>query len=79
MAIALFQNLFLRYHNHLADELHILNPSWSDERVYQETRRIVGAIIQIITYDDFLPIILGETKIVLFSLNKKINYTVNLR
>ncbi|CAH1724815.1 unnamed protein product [Aphis gossypii] len=60
LAIALFQNLFLRYHNHLADELHILNPSWSDERVYQETRRIVGAIIQVITYDDFLPIILGD-------------------
>ncbi|KAL4142197.1 hypothetical protein QTP88_004703 [Uroleucon formosanum] len=60
LAIALFQNLFLRYHNHLADEIQTLNPSWSDERVYQETRRIVGAIIQVITYEHFLPILLGD-------------------
>lgn len=60
LAIALFQNLFLRYHNHLAEEIHILNPSWSDERIYQETRRIIGAIIQVITYENFLPILLGK-------------------
>jgi len=60
LAIALFQNLFLRYHNHLAGELHALNPSWSDETVYQETRRIMGAIMQVIAYDHFLPILLGK-------------------
>jgi len=60
LAIALFQNLFLRYHNHLADELHAINPSWSDERIYQEARRIMGAVIQVITYEHFLPIILGD-------------------
>lgn len=59
LAIALFQNLFLRYHNHLANELQTINPSWSDEKIYQETRRIIGAVIQVITYEHFLPIILG--------------------
>lgn len=59
LAIALFQNLFLRYHNHLADKLKTINPFWSDERIYQETRRIIGALIQVITYKHFLPIILG--------------------
>jgi len=60
LAIALFQNLFLRYHNHLADELHKINPSWADERIYQETRKIIGAVVQVITYEHFLPILLGK-------------------
>lgn len=60
LAIALFQNLFLRFHNHLADELQAVNPFWPDEKVYQETRRIMGAIMQVITYKHFLPILLGK-------------------
>ncbi|VVC27285.1 Hypothetical protein CINCED_3A000564 [Cinara cedri] len=60
LAIALFQNLFLRFHNVLANELQTINPSWSDERVYQETRRIIGAVMQVITYDHFLPVLLGD-------------------
>lgn len=60
LAIALFQNLFLRFHNHLAQELQTLNPYWSDEQIYQEARKIMGAIVQVITYDQFLPILLGK-------------------
>jgi hypothetical protein len=60
LAIALFQNLFLRFHNHIVDKLLDNHPSWTDETAYQETRRIIGAVIQIITYDHFMPIILGK-------------------
>lgn len=60
LAVALFQNLFLRFHNYVADRLQNDHPAWTDETVYQETRRIVAAVIQIITYDHFLPIILGN-------------------
>jgi len=58
---ALFHNLFLRFHNHLASKLLYLNQFWSDEILYQETRKIIGAVIQHITYDHYLPIILGIT------------------
>jgi len=59
LGIISMQTLFLRYHNYIAFKLSTLNPFWSDEILYQESRRIVIATIQRITYKDFLPIIIG--------------------
>ncbi|XP_069801028.1 myeloperoxidase-like [Dendropsophus ebraccatus] len=55
-----FHTLYLREHNRMATQLRILNPSWSGEMLYQETRKIVGAIMQKITYKDWLPLLLGD-------------------
>jgi len=74
LGIALFQNLFLRFHNYIANKLQKDHPLWTDETVYQETRRIVAAVTQIITYDHFLPIILGENYINEYGLNNETNY-----
>lgn len=66
---ALLQNLFLRFHNYIADKLLYINQFWTDEILYQESRRFIGAVIQHITYNHYLPIILGNSK--MFYLKKK--------
>ncbi|KAJ8730372.1 hypothetical protein PYW07_017410 [Mythimna separata] len=60
--------VWLRQHNRMAQELTHLNPHWSDEKIYQETRKIVGAMIQHITYREFLPIVLGSEVVHRFEL-----------
>jgi len=57
--ITSYSIMFTRFHNDVADMLKQLNPQWSDEMLYQEARKFVGALNQIITYRDYLPILLG--------------------
>ena len=50
-----FHVLFLREHNRLCDELALAHPAWTDERIYQRARKLVGAFIQEIVFEEWLP------------------------
>ncbi|EFX87909.1 hypothetical protein DAPPUDRAFT_42141, partial [Daphnia pulex] len=59
-ALMVLHTLFVRQHNRLAAKLARVNAMWDDETLYQETRRLVTAQIQHVTYREFLPAVLGE-------------------
>lgn len=55
------QGLWVLEHNRLCDELHTAHASWSDERLFNEARKRVIALIQHITYTEYIPLLLGTT------------------
>lgn len=54
------QTLWVREHNYWAGKILAANPSATDEQVFQQARSIVIAEIQAITYNEWLPALLGR-------------------
>jgi hypothetical protein len=59
VGLTVVHTLFVREHNRLAARIAQLQPQFNDEQIYQLARRLVGAEIQKITYEEYLPAMLG--------------------
>ena len=60
LGLATMHTLFVREHNRLVTILDRAYPDADDEDLYQMGRKLVGAMIQRITYNEFLPLLLGN-------------------
>jgi hypothetical protein len=55
-----YHAIWVREHNRLVSKMSYDNPSVDGETLYQEARRRVIALNQIITYNEFMPLLLGK-------------------
>ncbi len=53
------QTLWMREHNLVASRIQSANPALTDEEIYQRARQWVIAELQVITYKEYLPAMLG--------------------
>jgi len=59
VGLTAMHTLFVREHNYRADEFHEKHPDATGDQIYLHARKIVAAEMQAITYNEFLPLLLG--------------------
>lgn len=60
VGLAVMHTLFVREHNRWARFIRRTKPFYSGDDIYHAARRMVIAEIQIVTYNEFLPALIGE-------------------
>ncbi|XP_050297990.1 uncharacterized protein LOC126737238 [Anthonomus grandis grandis] len=66
--LSMIHTIYMREHNRIRDILNKINPHWNHEKMFNEVRRIVVAGVQHVTYNEFLPRILGWNAMNLYGL-----------
>ncbi|MEN7547025.1 peroxidase family protein [Rapidithrix thailandica] len=61
--LTFMHTLFLREHNRICDQLKKQHKDWNDEALFQQARKRVMALMQIVTFNEYLPALLGEDAI----------------
>jgi len=75
--LTVLQTLFLDNHNRIASELQKMNPTWSDEQLFQDTRKINIAEYQSIVYNEWIPSVLGQNALPSYrGYNPDVNATI---
>ena len=60
LELTALQSLFLDNHNRLAAELQKENPTWTDQQLFDEARKLNIAEYQSIIYNEWIPAVLGQ-------------------
>lgn len=60
VGLTAMHTLFVREHNRIAKNIRRRHSSLTGNEIYEKARRKVGALIQVISYEEFLPILLGK-------------------
>ena len=60
VGLTALHTLFVREHNRLAEAIVADNPGLNGQEIFEIARKIVGAQMQVITYNEFLHILLGS-------------------
>lgn len=63
IGLTAMHTLWVREHNYHADLIRAENPGFTGDQVFEHARAIVGAEMQAITYNEFLPLLLGPDAI----------------
>jgi hypothetical protein len=61
-ALTSLQTIFMREHNRLADAIKAADPDLTGDQIFHAAREIVAGEMQAITYNEFLPMLLGQEK-----------------
>ena len=63
VGLSALHTLFVREHNRIAEELGDAYPGLRGDYIFEIARKIVGAQMQVITFNEFLPLLLGPDAI----------------
>ncbi len=63
LGLTAMHTLFMRERNRLAAEIRSADPNLPGDDIYEQARAIVGALMQVITYEEFLPALVGSRAI----------------
>jgi len=75
--LTVLQALFLDNHNLIATQLQKEPPSWTDEQLFQEARKINIAEYQAIVYNEWIPDVLGSRALSSYTgYNPSVNVTI---
>lgn len=61
--LALIYSLFTRFHNVIATNLQAVNPHWTNNETFFESRRLSIALYQHIIYCEWLPLVIGKYRV----------------